>query len=113
MTVLGSLVAGLVSGAAWAQPATRSASIPVQSLAVAEGALIDALLRRDSSAFQRMLTADSVFALPVVTKGPEAIVKAWLPFLIEGGATMMISTSARFQPARWRSRGGASTLLGR
>ena len=89
--LLASLVAGLVSTATWAQPAPRGAA-SVQSLAMAERALIDALMHRDRAAFQKLLTTETVFFFPKMSQGPEAIVASWLPFLIEGGPTMVITS---------------------
>ena len=85
------LLAGFVSAAAWAQPRSRTpAGVP--SLAMAERALVDALMRRDRVAFQKLLTTETVFFFPKMSEGPDDIVKTWLPFLIEGGPTMVITS---------------------
>jgi ketosteroid isomerase-like protein len=89
---VGSLVAAVfLASAASAQPTTREVP-PVQAVALAEHALIDALLRHDRAAFQQLLTPESVFLFPKRTEGPEAIGNAWLPFLIDGGPTMVITS---------------------
>jgi hypothetical protein len=84
------LFASLVVTDAVAQSASRAAD--VQSLARAESILIDALARRDRAAFQKVLTAESVFFFPRMSKGPDAIVASWLPFLLEDGPTLGVTS---------------------
>jgi len=92
MAVGSSLAAVCVASAAYAQPTTRAVP-PVQAVALAEHVLIDALLRHDRAAFQQLLTPDSVFFFPKMVEGPDAIANAWLPFLMEGGPTMVITSN--------------------
>ena len=89
--ILALLLTGSASVTAWAQPRSGRAA-GVQSLAVAERALVDALMRRDRAAFRKLLTTESVFFFPKVSEGPDDIIKSWLPFLIEGGPTMVITS---------------------
>jgi hypothetical protein len=84
------LFAGLVVTDGVAQPSSRAAA--VQSLARAESILIDALARRDRVAFQKMLTAESVFFFPKMSEGPDAIVASWLPFLLEDGPMLRVTS---------------------
>jgi hypothetical protein len=84
------LFASLVVADLAAQGASRAAD--VQSLARAESILIDALARRDRAAFQKVLTAESVFFFPRMSEGPEAIVASWLPFLLEDGPTLNVTS---------------------
>ena len=81
------LIACLPVGAAGGQqPATAS-------LAEAERAFANALANHDRAAFVRMFTANAESTLPTVTRGPEAIGNAWLPFLIDPGTTMLVLTT--------------------
>src|SRR5205823_1234697 len=50
------------------------------------------LARHDKGAFEQLLTQDAVFFLPRKAQGPEAISNAWLPFFIETGPTMVLTT---------------------
>jgi hypothetical protein len=135
--LLGWLLASLVVTDAAAQSRPRAAD--VQSLALAENTLIDALARRDRAAFQKVLTAESVFFFPRMSEGPDAIVASWLPFLIEQGPTLVITSDGvsltgpnlgastgtfaisgqtdegtqTIRQARWRSRGVVSARRGR
>jgi hypothetical protein len=84
------LLASLVATDAMAQSAPRAANL--QSLARAESTLIDALARRDRAAFQKVLTAESVFFFPKMSEGPDAIVTSWLPFLLEDGPTLKVTS---------------------
>ena len=58
------------------------------SLKSAEDALIDVLVRHDRPGFEQLLAADAVFMVPVATRGTDAIVRAWLPFLMPNGGTV-------------------------
>jgi ketosteroid isomerase-like protein len=60
-------------------------------VADAERALIEALARHDRSAFAELLAPDASFFLPTVTHGADAVVAAWLPFLMSGGNTMTLT----------------------
>lgn len=72
--------------AAWCQPQP--------SLQDAERALGDALLRHDQRAFVDLLASDAVFFLPTESHGADAIVRAWLPFLVDVGVTMVMTTES-------------------
>lgn len=66
----------------------RSAS---GSLAETAQAFADALVKHDRVAFVAMFANDAESTLPSVTRGPEAIADAWLPFLIDPGTTMLMT----------------------
>jgi ketosteroid isomerase-like protein len=57
---------------------TTSASPPIDA---AERAFVSALMLPDRDAFRLLLADDAVFFLPVESRGPEAIVQSWRPFL--------------------------------
>ena len=84
------LLSGLIVSNAAAQSAPRAADL--QSLALAEHALIDALARRDRAALQKVLMAESVFFFPKMSEGPDAIVASWLPFLLDEGPTLVVTS---------------------
>ena len=67
---------------------------PPVSLLDAERAFADALIRHDRSAFVALFTPDAECTFPVVKHGPEAIANAWLPFLIDPGTTMLLTSTA-------------------
>jgi hypothetical protein len=84
---LGALLLAVSSLAAHAQE--RSAS-----LEDAERAFADALLRHDRSAFAGLFASDAESSLPVAKYGPEAIADSWLPFLIDPGTTMLLTSTS-------------------
>jgi ketosteroid isomerase-like protein len=63
------------------------------SLQDAERAFTEALLRHDRSAFVAAFAPDAESSLPSVKRGPEAIASSWLPFLIDPGTTMVLTSS--------------------
>jgi hypothetical protein len=106
------VLACLPAAVATAQSARRPAS-GTQSLAVAEHALIEALMRRDRAAFRKLLAPDSVFFFPTMSEGPEAIINTWLPFLVDGGPTMaVVSDGVRVSGANTGSSNGSFTIQG-
>jgi hypothetical protein len=106
------LLSALAVAGTEAQSAKRSLS-GVQALAVAEHALIDALMRHDRAAFQKLLTPDSAFFFPRMSEGPEAIVEAWTPFLSEGGPTLeIISDGVTVSSATRGSSTGSFAIRG-
>jgi len=66
---------------------------PSASLQEAERAFAAALADHDRAAFVAMFTPDAESTLPSVSRGPEAIANAWLPFLIDPGTTMILTTT--------------------
>ncbi len=66
---------------------------PPVSLLDAERAFADALIRHDRSAFVALFTPDAECSFPVVKHGPEAIANSWLPFLIDPGTTMLLTST--------------------
>ncbi|MGB7220473.1 MAG: VWA domain-containing protein [Vicinamibacterales bacterium] len=44
-------------------------------------------------AFEQLLASDAVFFFPVTARGVDAIVRAWLPFLVDGGTTMTLTAT--------------------
>lgn len=66
---------------------------PSLSLQDAERAFADALMRHDRAAFVALFTPDAECSLPVAKRGPEAIASAWLPFLIDPGTTMVLTST--------------------
>ena len=69
------------------------AQTPFPSLQDAERAFAEALLRHDRSAFVAAFAPDAECSLPSVKRGPEAIASSWLPFLIDPGTTMVLTSS--------------------
>jgi ketosteroid isomerase-like protein len=63
------------------------------SLQDAERAFADALLRHDRAAFVAAFAPDAECSLPTVKRGPEAIASSWLPFLIDPGTTMVLTST--------------------
>ena len=63
------------------------------SLQQAERAFADALANHDRAAFVAMLAPDAESTLPSLTRGPEAIANSWLPFFIDPGTTMLITST--------------------
>jgi ketosteroid isomerase-like protein len=66
---------------------------PPPSLPDAEHAFADALMRHDRGAFVALFASDADSSLPVAKHGPEAIADAWLPFLIDPGTTMVLTST--------------------
>ena len=79
----------LSAPSAWA----RSTPAP-PALIDAIRSLDDALANHDRDAFAKLIAPDAVFTLPAPTRGADAIVKAWLPFLMAGGNTMTLTSSS-------------------
>jgi ketosteroid isomerase-like protein len=73
--------------------ATAGQRAPSGSLSEAAGAFASALADHDRAAFVAMFAGDAESTLPIVTRGPEAIANAWLPFLIDPGTTMLLTTT--------------------
>jgi ketosteroid isomerase-like protein len=69
------------------------AQAPSPSLPDAERAFADALMHHDRGAFVALLAPDAESSLPAPTRGPEAIANAWLPFLIDPGTTMVLTST--------------------
>jgi len=69
------------------------AQSPLSSLQQAERAFAAALVAHDRAAFVGLLASDAESTLPSAVRGPEAIAKAWLPFLIDPGTTMLLSST--------------------
>jgi ketosteroid isomerase-like protein len=85
----------------------QSASAPLRQ---AERAFADALVNHDRAAFAAMFAADAESTLPSVTRGPEAIANAWLPFLIDHGTTMLLTTTEVVTTAAGDSGTSAGTF---
>jgi ketosteroid isomerase-like protein len=66
---------------------------PSASLQEAERAFADALANHDRGAFVAMFAPDAESTLPSIGRGPEAIANAWLPFLIDRGTTMILTST--------------------
>jgi ketosteroid isomerase-like protein len=84
---LGVLILGVFS------TATLHAQTPAASLQEAERAFADALVRHDRPAFVATFSPDAECSLPTPKRGPKAIAAAWLPFLIDPGTTMVLTTA--------------------
>ena len=65
----------------------------LSSLEEAERAFAASLERHDRAAFESMFAPDAESSLPSVKHGPEQIANSWLPFLIDPGTTMLLTTS--------------------
>jgi ketosteroid isomerase-like protein len=52
-----------------------------------------ALAHHDRGAFVAMFAPDAESTLPGISLGPEAIANAWLPFLIDPGTTMIVTST--------------------
>jgi len=63
------------------------------SLQDAERAFSEALLRHDRAAFVAAFAPDAECSLPTLKRGPEAIASSWLPFLIDPGTTMVLTST--------------------
>jgi len=63
------------------------------SLQDAERAFSEALLRHDRAAFVAAFAPDAESSLPTLKRGPEAIASSWLPFLIDPGTTMVLTST--------------------
>ena len=72
-------------------PVRAQTSTP--SLQDAERAFSDALLRHDRAAFVAAFAPDAECSLPTLKRGPEAIASSWLPFLIDPGTTMVLTST--------------------
>src|SRR3954469_20960892 len=68
------------------------AQTPTPPLQSAERAFADTLMRHDRAAFAAMFTPDAECSVPVLTRGPEAITKSWILFLVDPGTTMMFES---------------------
>ena len=64
------------------------------SLEEAERAFADALVRHDRAAFVALFAPDAESSLPVVKQGAEAIANSWLPFLVDPGTTMLLTSAS-------------------
>jgi ketosteroid isomerase-like protein len=73
--------------------ATSAQQTSSPPLAHAERAFADALIHHDRAAFVALFAADAESSLTSATRGPEAIANAWLPFLIDPGTTMLLTTT--------------------
>jgi ketosteroid isomerase-like protein len=60
----------------------------------ADRAFAAALTQHDRAAFVALLAPDAESTLPTAKRGPEAIANSWLPFLVDPGTTMMLTTTA-------------------
>lgn len=76
----------LVRSNSWAQSGAPS-------IVDACNSLNEALAAHDRSRFEQLLAADATFTLPVPTHGAEAIVRAWIPFLLPTGSTITLTVS--------------------
>lgn len=74
-------------------PRVTSAQSPPPSLQDAERAFAAALVSHDRAAFVAMLAADAESTLPSAVRGPEAIANSWLPFLIDPGTTLIVTST--------------------
>jgi ketosteroid isomerase-like protein len=73
--------------------ATGGQQTPSSTLAQADRAFAATLANHDRAAFVAMFDADAESTLPSVTRGPQAIADAWLPFFIDPGTTMLLTTT--------------------
>jgi ketosteroid isomerase-like protein len=80
----------LISLSVRAASAQAPASIPLQH---AERAFADSLVNHDRAAFVAMLAPDAESTLPTLKRGPEAIADSWLPFFIDRGTTMILTST--------------------
>jgi len=72
---------------------TARAQAPAPSLGDAERAFTEALMRHDRAAFVALFLPDAEASFPVAKQGPEAIANEWLPFLIDPGTTMVLTST--------------------
>ena len=84
-----SLVLLLLAG-----PAAGQQRPPSPSLADADRAFAGTLTNHDRAAFVSFFAPDAESTLPKATRGPEAIANAWLPFLIDPGTTMILTSDS-------------------
>ena len=66
---------------------------PSSPLEQADRAFANTLVNHDRAAFVAMFAPDAESTLPAATRGPEAIANSWLPFLIDPGTTMLLTTT--------------------
>jgi len=83
------LAALLALSSAFAQ--AQAPALP--ELKATQTALIEALARQDRASFEQCLAPDAVFMIPFVTRGADAIVQVWLPFLTPGRGTVTLTAS--------------------
>jgi ketosteroid isomerase-like protein len=76
-----------------AAPSDGGQSSAPASLQEADRAFATALTDHDRAAFVALLAPDAESTLPSLRRGPEAIANAWLPFLIDRGTTMILTTT--------------------
>lgn len=74
-----------------ASPLAAQTTPMVPPLQTAEVALVRALALPDRDAFRQLLASDAVFYFPVESRGPEAIVGKWLPFLLDPALTLALT----------------------
>ncbi len=79
---------------AFSSASTALGQAPAQSLQDADRAFADALMCHDRQAFVAAFAPDAESTLPSVKRGPEAIASSWLPFLIDPGTTMVLTSTA-------------------
>ena len=98
------------ASSSWAQ-GTSTPSALTDAIRALDGALAN----HDREAFARLIAPDAVFTLPAPTRGADAIVNAWLPFLIIGGNTMTLTSSSPNTAASEDLAyiAGAFTIIGR
>ena len=76
-----------------ASASVAQAQTSFPSLQDADRAFAEALLRHDRAAFVATFAPDAECSLPTVKRGPEAIANSWLPFLIDPGTTMVLTST--------------------
>jgi ketosteroid isomerase-like protein len=84
--ILATLIASLAMTPALAQA-------PTPPLEEAERTFGDALLRHDRAAFVAMFAPDAESSFPAARHGAESIAELWLPFLIDPGTTMLLTST--------------------
>jgi ketosteroid isomerase-like protein len=75
-------------------PRAAAAQVAPPSLQDAELAFAAALDKHDRAAFVAMLAPDAESTLPTAVRGPEAVANSWLPFLIDPGTTLILTSTA-------------------
>jgi len=73
--------------------ATPRARAAAGSLQDADRAFADTLARHDRTAFAESFSRDAECSLPTMKRGRDAIADSWLPFLIDPGTTMILTTT--------------------
>ena len=73
--------------------AAASGQSPAPSLQDADRAFAAALANHDRAAFVAMFAPDAESTLPSAVRGPEAIANSWVPFLIDPGTTMLLTST--------------------